>query len=215
MCFFSSFISIKETEKNYIWGRCMHWNPNCNTHPSLKPLGKKPCNSVQYNFLPVQRFKSITAVPYYRNHCHSLLNSHDFINYRVIYNGKMSGDLSSPLSIHGHFKLGCSEPCSLSFFVYQCTEFPQAAKPVSVLNYPQSWGLTLEPIRISYVAFFYPLPLFLLLYICKKNLDQPFLPLSSSSSQKSHCNQLLIKFTRASILFQKHLDVYKITILIT
>lgn len=69
----------------------MHWNPNWNTYPDLKPLGKKPCNSVQRIFFPVQRFKGITAVPCYRNHCHPLLNS--YINYRVIYIRKISGNL--------------------------------------------------------------------------------------------------------------------------
>lgn len=113
---------------------------------------------------------------------------------------------SSPLSIHGHFKLGCLEPCSVSFFVYQRTEFPQAAKLVSVLNYPQSFFFTLETNQISYVAIFGPLPLILLLYICKKNLDQSFLlaPFGQFTTVS-----LLIKFTRVNILFQKHLDVHK------
>lgn len=55
-------------------------------------------------------------------------------------------------------------------------------------------------------------------YYCtsaRKVLINLFYFLTESSSQKCHCNQLLIKFTRVNILFQKHLDVYKITILIT
>lgn len=40
----------------------MHRNPNWNTHPGHKPLGKKS-PATQYNVLfPVQRFKGITTV---------------------------------------------------------------------------------------------------------------------------------------------------------
>lgn len=99
---------------------------------------KKPCNSVQCIFF---LSKDLKALPqYYRNHCHSFLNSDLYIKKSFLMERSLEIFGSSPVSIHGHFKLGCLEPCSVSFFVYQRTELPQAAKPVSVLNYPHSFG---------------------------------------------------------------------------
>lgn len=101
---------------------------------------KNPQHFSTKYFFPFQIIKGITAIPHHRNHCYPLLNSYIFkyhsqsnLGWKVSLGTLWSNLLSTP----GQFKLGCLELCSVSLFVYKRTEFPQHAKLVPVLNYPQ------------------------------------------------------------------------------
>lgn len=114
----------------------MYWN-------SLLKLSHECPGQMHFStkyFLPLQIIKGITAISHHRNHCYPLLNSYIFKNHsqsNLGWKGCLGILWSNLLSTPGQFKLGCLEPCSVSFFVYQRTEFPQSAKPVPVFNYPQ------------------------------------------------------------------------------